>query len=102
VLSILTCVLQKKAQDCNFPPKALPQGEHRAYKVTSENKAYGYFVLIPEHLAGYDYVNPFYEHGFGIVPREESKSCILVHGEKNSLELACSTDACIQGGSFVE
>jgi hypothetical protein len=82
VPSILTCVLQTKAQDCNFPPKDLPQGEHRAYKGTYENKAYGYSVLIPENLAGYDYVNPFYQHGFGIVLGEESQSYIIVDGEK--------------------
>jgi hypothetical protein len=82
VLSILTYVLLTKAQDCNFPPKDLPQGEQWAYKGTYESKTYGYSVLIPENLVGYDYVNPFYEDGFGIVLVEESQSFIIVDGEK--------------------
>jgi len=102
VLSILTSVLQTKAQDCSFPPKDLPQGEHRAYKGTYENKAYEYSVLIPDNLVAYDYVNPFYQHGFGIVLGEESQSHIIVDGEKNSLEFASPTDACMKGGSFVQ
>lgn len=102
VLSILICVLQTKSEDCNVPPKDLPQGEHRAYKRTYENMAYGYSVLIPENLVGYDYVNPFYQHGFGIVLGEESQSLIIVDREKNSLDFVRRTDACMQGGSFVQ
>ena len=80
-----------KAKDCHH-------GSHH----TNENKAYGYSVLIPENLVGYDYMNPFYQHGFGIVLGEESQSCIIVDGEKNILEFARPMDACIQGGSFVQ
>ena len=54
------------------------------------------------NLVAYDYVNPFYQHGFGIVLGEESQSHIIVDGEKNSLEFASPTDACMQGGSFVQ
>jgi hypothetical protein len=75
--------------------------QHVAEK-TIENKACWYSVLIPENLAGYDPANPFYRHGFGTVLGEESKSYIIVDGERNRVEFARPADACMQGRSFVQ
>lgn len=82
-----------KAQDCNFPPKELTQGQHREYRNQYENKAYGYSVVIPTDLVGYDGVNPFYQQGFGIPLGVEPKSYVLVNGEPNSLEFGRPADA---------
>jgi len=49
-----------------------------------------------------DYVNPLYRYGSGIVLREESQDYIIMDGEKDSLVFASRTDACMQGGSFVQ
>ena len=85
-----------KAQECNFPPEDLTQGQHREYRGPYENRAYGYSVVIPTDLVGYDGVNPFYQHGFGIILGAEPKSYIFVNGEPNSLEFARPVDAASQ------
>jgi hypothetical protein len=92
VMLILT-VPKSKGQDCNFPPKALTEGEHRDYHGLYENKAYGYSVSIPAGYIGHDGVNPFYQKGFGIILDPEPKSYIVVDSEKNSLEFAQPVDA---------
>jgi hypothetical protein len=84
---------ESKAQDCNFPPKELTQGQHREYRGQYENKAFGYSVVIPTDLVGYDGVNPFYQQGFGIPLGVEPKSYVLVNGEPNSLEFGRPADA---------
>lgn len=88
-----------KAQDCSFPPKELTQGQNREYRGPYQNKAYGYSVVIPTGLVGYDGVNPFYQQGFGIPLGVEPKSYVLVNGEPNSLEFARPADA---ASRFVE
>lgn len=92
----LVSVPESKAQYCNFPPKELAQGEHREYRGPYENRAYGYSVVIPTDLVGYDGVNPFYQHGFGILLGTEPKSYVFVNGEKNSVEFARPSDAASQ------
>ena len=56
-----------RGQDCSFVPKELTQGEWREYRGRYENKEYGYSVLIPADLVGYDGANPLYQQGFGIL-----------------------------------
>lgn len=75
-----------RAQYCNFPPKGLTQGEHREYRGLYENKVYGYTVVIPKDLVGYDDANPLYQKGFGIILGAEPRSYVFVNGEPNSLE----------------
>jgi hypothetical protein len=87
---------ESKAQDCNFPPKELTQRQHREYRGQYENKAYGYSVVIPANLVGYDGVNPFYQHGFGLLLGAEPQSYVFVNGEPNSLEFARPVDAASQ------
>jgi hypothetical protein len=82
-----------KAQDCNFPPKELAEGQHREYRGSYENKAYGYSVMIPTDLVGYDGANPFYQQGFGLLLGSEPQSYVFVNAEPNSLEFARPADA---------
>jgi hypothetical protein len=84
---------ESQAQDCDFPPKELTQGQRREYRGLYENKAYGYSVVIPSDLVGFDDVNPFYQRGFGIILGGKSQSYIVVDGDKNSLEFARPADA---------
>ncbi|MFZ0819221.1 MAG: hypothetical protein WAM91_04075 [Candidatus Acidiferrales bacterium] len=93
VAASLVFAPRSQAQDCNFPPKDLTQGERREYKNLYENRAYGYSIVIPTNLVGYDDVNPLYQHGFGIALGAEPKSYIFVDGEPNSLEFASPSDA---------
>jgi hypothetical protein len=72
--AFLVCAPESKAQYCNLPPKELTQGERREYRGAYENKAYGYSAVIPANLVGYDDVNPFYQHGFGILLGAEPQS----------------------------
>lgn len=88
-----SCVPWASAQDCDFPPKALLQGERREYRGLYENKAYGYSVVIPKELVGYDGKNAFYQTGFGIITGAEPRSYILVESQKNSLEFATPSEA---------
>lgn len=92
----LASASKSKAQGCNFTPKELKQGERREYRGAYENKAYGYSVVIPANLVGYDGVNPFYQHGFGILVGGEAQSYVFVNGEPNSLEFARPADAASQ------
>jgi hypothetical protein len=85
-----------RSQDCNFPPKALAQGEHREYSGLYENQTYGYSVVLPADLIGYDTANPLYQHGFGIIFGTEPKSYIFVIGGPNSIEFTNPTDAAIR------
>jgi len=87
---------ESKAQGCSFSPKELTQGERREYRGAYENKAYGYSVVIPANLVGYDGVNPFYQHGFGLLLGAEPQSYVFVNGEPNSLEFARPVDAASQ------
>ena len=92
---------ESKVQGCNFPPKALQQGERREYRGAYRNKAYGYSVVIPANLVGYDSVNPFYQHGFGILLGAEPQSYLFVNGEPNSLEFARPADAASQSLKYI-
>lgn len=94
--AFLVSLSESRAQSCNFAPKELTQGEHREYRGAYENKAYGYSVVIPSNLVGYDGVNPFYQHGFGMFLGEEPQSYVFVNGEPNSLEFARPVDAASQ------
>lgn len=94
--AFLVSASESEAQGCNFSPKELTQGERREYRGAYENKAYGYSVVIPANLVGYDGVNPFYQHGFGILLGAEPQSYILVNGEPNSMEFARPVDAASQ------
>lgn len=89
-------VPESRAQYCDFPPKELTQGERREYRGLYENKAYGYSVVIPNDLVGYDDANPFYQKGFGMILGVEPKSYVFVNGEPNSLEFARPADAASQ------
>jgi hypothetical protein len=91
--AFLVAPSESKAQNCSFPPKELTQGQSRAYRGLYENKAYGYSVEIPTDLVGHDGVNPFYQHGFGIISGGDPHSYIVVDGDKNSLEFASPADA---------
>lgn len=71
---------------CDFPPKELLQKPRREFRGFYQNKAYGYSVVIPKGLVGYDTVNPFYQKGFGIVFGEQPQSYINLYAERNSLE----------------
>lgn len=93
---LLVSAPKAKAQGCNFPPKELTQGERREYRGAYENEAYSYAVVIPSNLVGYDGVNPFYQHGFGILLGGEPQSYVFVNGEPNSLEFARPLDAASQ------
>jgi hypothetical protein len=95
VLAVASLVFlpESKGQDCDFPPKDLTNREHREYRGIYENKAYGYSVVIPANLVGYDGVNPFYQSGFGIILGPEPTSYVVVDSEKNSLEFARPTEA---------
>ena len=93
---------ESKAQYCDFPPKELARGQHREYRGPYKNKAYGYSVVIPENLVGYNGVNPFYQQGFGIPLGVDPKSYIFVNGEKNSLEFARPSDAASQLLKYLE
>src|SRR6266851_10159388 len=77
-----------QAQYCDFPPKELTHGQRREYRGLYKNKAYGYSVVIPNDLVGYDDANPLYQKGFGIIGGAEPKSYVFVNGEPNSLEYA--------------
>jgi hypothetical protein len=92
-VAFFVSALASKAQDCNFPPKELAQGQHREYRGPYENKAYGYSIVIPANLVGYDGVNPFYQQGFGVLLGAEPQSYVFVDGEPNSLEFARPADA---------
>jgi hypothetical protein len=81
------------AQYCQFPPHALLDGPRRQYTGRYENGAYGYSVVIPDRLVGYDVVNPFYQHGFGIILGKKPYSYLSVDGSPNSLEFATPLDA---------
>jgi hypothetical protein len=94
--AFLVSAPESKAQYCNFSPKELPQGKGREHRGPYKNKAYGYSVVIPTNLVGYDGVNPFYQQGFGIPVGAEPKSYVFVNGEKNSLEFARPSDAASQ------
>jgi hypothetical protein len=90
---IASCVPWASAQDCDFPPKALLQGERREYRGLYENKAYEYSVVIPNELVGYNSKNAFYQTGFGIITGAEPRSYILVESQKNSLEFGSPSEA---------
>ncbi len=90
-----------RAQYCDFPPKELMRGEHREYRGPYENRVYGYSVVIPANVVGYDDVNPFYQHGFGIVVGTEQPRYVFVNGEPNSLEFATSGDAASQSLKYL-
>lgn len=94
-LTAMICgfVAESQAQDCEFPPKELTHGPHREYRGLYENITYGYSVVIPMNLVGYDDENPFYQHGFGMILEPEPHSYIVVDGDKNSLEFARPFDA---------
>jgi hypothetical protein len=94
--AFLVSAFESEAQGCNFSPKELTQGERREYRDAYENKAYGYSVVIPANLVGYDGVNPFYQHGFGMLLGAEPQSYVFVNGEPNSLEFARPVDAAAQ------
>ncbi len=81
------------AQCCDFPPKALTDGDRREYRGRYQNKASGYSVVIPENLVGYETVNPLYQRGFGLILGSERESYIYVNGEPNSLAFARPADA---------
>jgi hypothetical protein len=101
-ITALSCFVPvSRAQYCDFPPKELMQGEHREYRGPYENRAYGYSVVLPSNLVGYDDVNPFYQHGFGIVVGTGQPSYIFVNGEPNSLEFARPADAASQFLKYV-
>jgi hypothetical protein len=93
VSSFFSCTSLCKAQYCNFPRTELLEDEHREYKGAYENLAYRYSVVIPADLVGYDDINPFYWHGFGVVVGTEQPSYLLVNGEPNSLEFTRPSDA---------
>jgi hypothetical protein len=111
-LTILSAVLSitavwcfvpvSRAQYCDFPPKELMQGEHREYRGMYLNEAYGYSVVIPGDLIGYDDVNPLYQHGFGISVGAQPQSYIFVNGEPNSLEFATAGDAATQHLKYMD
>jgi hypothetical protein len=94
--AFLVSAPESKAQYCDFPPKELAGGQYREYRGLYKNTAYGYSVVIPENLVGYDGANPFYQQGFGILLGAEPKSYVSVNGEKNSLEFARPSDAASQ------
>jgi hypothetical protein len=94
--AFLVSAPESKAQYCDFPPKELAGGQHREYRGPFKNKAYGYSVVIPENLVGYDGANPFYQQGFGIPLGAEPKSYVSVIGDKNSLGFARPSDATSQ------
>ncbi len=95
LFAAVICVLaaDSRAQYCDFPPKALTQGERREYRGLYENKAYGYSVSIPSDLVGYDAPDPLYQRGFAIILGKQGQSYILVNAEPNSLEYARPTSA---------
>lgn len=88
VVASLFFVPNSGGQECSFPPKGLTSDKFREYRGLYENKAYGYSVVIPGNLVGYDGANPFYQHGFGITLGKNPQSYVLVNGEPNSLEFA--------------
>jgi hypothetical protein len=85
-----------QAQYCHFPSNDVTESSRREYRGPYENKAYGYSVVIPNNLVGYDSANPFYQHGFGITLGPEPQSYVFVNGEPNSLEFARPVDAASQ------
>jgi len=102
IIALCCSVPVSRAQYCDFPPKELVQGDHREYRGPYENRAYGYSLVIPANLVGYDDVNPFYQHGFGIVVGTEQPSYILVNGEPNSLEFGTPSDAATQRLEYLD
>lgn len=94
--AFLVCAPESKAQYCYLPPKELTHGERREYRGAYQNKPYAYSVVIPPNLVGYDDVNPFYQHGLGLLLGAEPQSYVFVNGEPNSLEFARPVDAASQ------
>jgi hypothetical protein len=93
--AVIACgfVPESQAQYCDFPPKELMQAQRREYRGLYKNKAYGYSVVIPNDLVGYDDANSLYQKGFGIIGGAEPKSYVFVNGEPNSLEYARPAEA---------
>jgi len=94
-------VPESQAQYCDFPPKELKQGQRREYRGLYKNKAYGYSVVIPNNLVGYDDANPLYQKGFGIIGGAEPKSYVYVNGEPNSLEYTRPAEAASQSLAYL-
>jgi hypothetical protein len=89
------------AQACDFPPKGFAEGPRREYRGPYKNKAYGYSVVIPDNIVGYDDANPFYQHGFGMILGTQPKGYIFVNGEPNTLEFADAASAAVQSLQYL-
>jgi hypothetical protein len=74
------------AWSCDFPPKGILQGPRREYSGRYENRAYGFSVLIPQGVKGYDEDDPLYQRGFGVILGPAPLGYIDVGAEVNSLE----------------
>ena len=102
VLSALLIAGRSHAIACDFPPSGFRDHSRDAkYTGLYRNEAWGYKVVIPKDMAGYDGAEQPSHHGFGMAFGEPPESYILVNGEANSLEYNSPVDASFKHLSFL-
>lgn len=93
LLTLFATNITQRAGACDIGQ--LPEKAGVEYHGQYENKTWGYSVLIPKSLIGYDSsAGP--HHGFNLVLSEDRTSYIFVNGEANTLEFKDSRDQAAQ------
>jgi hypothetical protein len=81
------------AQGCDFPPKGFLEEPRVKFEGLYRNPSYGYSVVIPRAVAGFDNPNAAKHDGFGIAIGQKAESYILVQAEPNSSDDSAPTDS---------
>jgi len=101
VLSVSLLLERSHAMACDLFPNGFFQEPRVKYTGLYRNEAYGYIVMIPNHVAGYDGADAPRHNGFGIALGEPPQSYILVQADPNSLDDGAAVDAALRLLSYL-
>lgn len=90
-----------RAIACDFPPNGFFQEPRLKFTGLYANEGFGYTVVIPKDMAGYDSPAPGPHNGFGIAFGRPPQSYVLVQGEPNSFDDGAPVDAALRSLSYL-
>ena len=87
---------------CDFPPKSFLNTPRREFRGPYINRTFGYSVVIPKTLGGYDGSDPATaQHGFGILVGDPPQGYLVINGEANSLDETAPVDAALRALQYL-
>lgn len=102
LLAILIALSAGQSLACDFPPKSFFSTPRREFRGPYINRTFGYSVVIPNTLAGYDGSDPATpQHGFGILVGDPPRGYLVIDGEANSLDETAPIDAALRSLQYL-